>query len=163
MLFLSLGQGYVFLLILCLGLLFGMVEVVSSWAFSKTCALLKSHKTRLNNQPNHAANFDTNTPRRITFLSPQKNTTENDKKISKNTNKNKIVHGITKKYLKNISQFCIGLFRVCGYSFALYLVILFCDYGEIRAYHFVAFLIGFCLIKAIFAKLNKKSIQSATL
>ena len=153
MLFSALGQGYVFLLILCLGLSIGAIEVLCLWIFRKAHRWLKSHQNRPLSTANSTQYLDTNTPRKITFLLPQKNITKNDKKISKNT----------KKYLKNSIQFCIGLFRICFYVLTIYLLILLCDYGEIRAYHFVAFLIGFCLIKAIFAKLNKNIIQSANI
>lgn len=159
MLFVSLGQGYVFLLLLSLGIFFGICRFVAQVLPQalKNGLRRRAKKMRSVSPPKTEASPMKPIPtppqvRKIEFPAPQKNKTKNHQKNTKKI-KNKLSKN-TKKITKNISQIVFGLLRMCVYGASMYWVVFLIDFGEIRAYHILAFLIGFWLTKAIFARLN---------
>lgn len=155
MLFTSLGQGYIFLLLLCGGAGCALFFCLTQIFFAKIQRKIKSNKNRQkipkkSQKIQNNTNLDKkNSPRQITFLPAQntptpapKNSTKNRKKIPKNT-------------IKAVFSVIYGAFvaLVCGA--VVVAMVFYFDYGAFRFYHFLAFLLGFWLIKTIFAKLEK--------
>ncbi len=157
MLFYAVGQGYIFLLLLCAGAALGLVEILCKIVSRslKNLPKIKSkkiaEKSKINPPP------PAQTERKIVFVAPQKNKEKNTKKIPKKLSQK------SKNILRNSCCAALSAGRVLIYSAALFWVILMCDYGEIRAYHFLAFWIGFWLTKTIFAKHLRRRINCAKL
>lgn len=152
MLFTTLGQGYIFLLLLAIGSLACVFEVVLVWCLNKTKNLLIRSKTKPLDSTQSSQNLNTHS-RAIIFESKKVNTKNAIRKMPK---------GIS-QIIKIIAQFLLGVVRAITCVLIIYFVVLCYDYGEIRLYHFLAFAIGFCLIKILFAKLYKINHKSATL
>ena len=182
MLFESLGQGYIFLLILCLGLFFSAMDsllvVLFRWLvkyFNKENIdkrkLLKNQKKSINNSENlenKSFKSDNNAimevKRQITFLPSDNKKVENiSKKIN---NKNIKLLKNSKKFTKkkklsiNIKNgfYCLyGFLSILVFGISLVGLIYWVDYGDFRFYHFLAFVVGFWLFKTIFAKVHLKN------
>lgn len=199
MLFSSLGQGYIFLLIFGVGCVFAGAEIFIYTLFCKCKNYTKNHKNTLNSTKNYKNLQETtknyknlhkttqinknqhdcttldNSVQKTTknYCSLQKysehhknlqNSTKNYTKIQKSTNHHKNqqfctklyknLHNFTKNYLKFLWQFLVGFGRVCVYFSVILAIVFAVDYGNLRVYHILAFLLGFCAIKTIFAKRN---------
>ena len=131
MLFESIGQGWIFLLILHLGICCALFDeiwrlipfVIKKLNIKKTINKIEKNSTK------------------ITFAPKQK--------IKQN---NKIKFKFAKKIIKNIS-IC---FRVLVCFAIFYLGVLFINYGEMRIYLILAFVVGFWLERTFLADGVKK-------
>ena len=137
MLFTTLGQGWLFLIFLDIGilcaLLFRLFSVFPKWL--KNSKKLKKIDEKCEKISKKSA--------KIEFLAPVR--LEKKIKKPKKFNLNSPVFSALKTAL---------IVLICGAI--IYLNILWLNYGEVRAYLILAFVVGFCLERTIFAKLIKK-------
>jgi len=163
MLFSTLGQGYVFLLLLFLGMFVCILQLIFLIGF-RGVKLLKNfcnakNKTK-NNKDNSfsAENLKSTTIRKISFISQenqQKNSKKSEIKIDRKYAKN-IKKIIKKSTIIYFCQFLSAFTQTLLFTALIFAVVYFCDFGELRAYHFLAFFLGFWLIKTIFRNINTK-------
>lgn len=152
MLFSTLGQGYIFLLLLCLGAILSSLGMVFCLLLGWIKTLIK-HKKSAKPSCVPQGNDGRSSSRKISFVTHKNPTPKLRKNISKNI----------RKIVKNITQLLLGFARAVICLSAVYLTVMFVDYGDVRLYHFLAFAIGFCLIKILFAKMYKFNHKDATL
>lgn len=161
MLFSAVGQGYIFLLLLCVGAGLCVVEIVGKLASKSLKNITKIKSKKIAEKSKKIAQNRAPIERKIEFVAPQKNTSKNKQKNNK-----KNMQKISPKYKKiaqNVCSCMLGVGKVLVYGAVLFAVVLVCDFGELRAYHFLAFLIGFWLTKTIFAKLAHRKEKCAKL
>lgn len=182
MLFESLGQGYIFLLILCVGCVFAGAEIVGSGLFKKFVKNIKKYEFRQKNTnldkfgqkyteiDKNGINWNKMEENRKNWKKMDKNgkkwnnldkNRQKWKKIEINRKKwkkmDKNIPENSRKILKNAIQFAIGFGRACVYFGVIFAIVWLVDFGCMRAYHILAFLLGFCVIKTIFASRNFSS------
>ena len=140
MLFESLGQGLLFLLMLQIGICCGFID-----EFFKIIPL---YFRKLKNKQKHQKNVK-NTQK----------TAKNDVKIdfSANFNKNNTQTPLNKKKKKltlppNLIANILGFFRTIFFGTTFILTTLAINYGEIRFYLILAFVGGFCIERTIIVK-----------
>lgn len=133
MLFESIGQGYIFLILFCFGVTIGCIGIFIAGAIRLFCCKIKIDKK----------------------------STKNNKKIQFNQKKDKKIQIKNKINFRNLIALLAGFLQYCVLGVVLVLVVCWLDYGAFRLYHFLALFGGFALTKAIFAKLKKRIKNSA--
>ena len=122
MLFESLGQGWIFLLLLIIGAWCAVLDVFCIKLYNFWAIKLVQKKT-INKQVNNNSDIKTKKSKKLCFTQ-----------------------------FSSLLQGFFVFFKVLALGVILYLSIYFLDYGDVRFYHFIAFCGGFYIIKFLFAK-----------
>ncbi len=130
MLFVSVGQGWIFLILVITGIWCAVLELLLA-------KLFKFIKKNAKNKQK----IEKNTQKSIKFTENQKN------KKRRNKNLNNFLIGI------------IYFSRILIYFGLIYLLVYFLDYGNLRIYHILGFCVGFYLIKYFFVRLIQNRLQ----
>ena len=131
MLFASVGQGWIFLIIFILGCWCGVFDI-----------LIKIISTKIS------------TPKNSQKI--HQKSAENSKKISIKNSVKKVKIKNQKINFKEIGSAILYFVKVLIYGALLFVAIYFLDYGNVRFYHIFAFCVGLWLINTLFVRYVQK-------
>ena len=140
MLYASIGQGWLFLLLLDMGLCAGLFDEIFRLVpfCCKRIKYAKKQQKSVKNTENLTKNA-----KEIEFL------VQNNPNTQKNTPKRK-------RNLRKIFTPIIDFLRTILLGVIFFLSVLFFNYGEVRLYLIIAFIVGFCLERTFIAKCVQK-------
>ena len=140
MLYASIGQGWLFLLLLDMGLCAGLFDEIFRLVpfCCKRIKYTKKQQKSLKNTENSAKIV-----KKIEFLMQNKSNMQKDKPKQK-------------RNLHKIFTPIIDFLRTILLGVIFFFAVLFFNYGEVRLYLIIAFIVGFCLERTFIAKCVQK-------
>lgn len=134
MLFVSVGQGWIFLILLIAGVWCALIELL-------LIKILKFAKLKINLKEQNKEINKKNTKKSISFINKKQQNIKNQK---------------SKTNFKNFFSAMIYCFKILIYGTIIYLIVYFLDYGNLRFYHILGFCVGFYITKYFFVNLKQK-------
>lgn len=136
----SIGQGWLFLLLLDIGLCAGLFDEI--FRLVPFCCKLINHTKKQQKSVKNTENLTKNA-KKIEFLVQNKQNTQ------QSTPKRKL-------NLRKIFTPIIDFLRTILLGIIFFISVLFFNYGEVRLYLIIAFIVGFCLERTFLAKCIQK-------